>query len=110
MSTDGPQPTQGASLKKKKGSRSVVGCFCFFLDCFFLFFFGAPCSRSGELKNAFLKKTRSRASKKISGQIKYVRALFSYFVFCRQNVALAACRENSSPHVCVLLFIIIPSW
>jgi hypothetical protein len=40
MSTDGPQPTQGAPKKKKgKESRSVV-----FWDCFFcpFFFFGGP--------------------------------------------------------------------
>jgi hypothetical protein len=43
MSTDGPQPTQGAPKKKKEGKS--VGCFLglFFLPCFFwVFFFWRP--------------------------------------------------------------------
>jgi hypothetical protein len=47
MSTDGPQPTQGApektkGEKKKKGSRSVVFWDWFFVPCFLFLFFGGP--------------------------------------------------------------------
>jgi hypothetical protein len=48
MSTDGPQPTQGAPKKKrkKKESRSVVFWDCFFVPCFLFLFFGGPLSES----------------------------------------------------------------
>jgi hypothetical protein len=57
MSTDGPQPTQGAPKKKKKKERkgkSVVFWDGFFVPCFFCFFFGGPlrfalCSKTAAL-------------------------------------------------------------
>jgi hypothetical protein len=48
MSTDGPQPTQGAPEKKKKKKGKSVGCFLglFFCPLFsFSFFLEAPCFR-----------------------------------------------------------------
>jgi hypothetical protein len=46
MSTDGPQPTQGAPKKKKKKKRREVGRLffeiVFFSLVFFPLFFGAP--------------------------------------------------------------------
>jgi hypothetical protein len=41
MSTDGPQPTQGAPKKKKKVGRLFFGI-VFLSLVFFLFFFGGP--------------------------------------------------------------------
>jgi hypothetical protein len=64
MSTDGPQPTQGAPKKKKEEeSRSVVFWGCFFVPCFL--FFGPPLLRS---KQGTTSRKTSNSTEKLNGQ------------------------------------------
>jgi hypothetical protein len=60
MSTDGPQPTQGApKKKKKKESRSVVFWDCFFVPCFLFLFFWRPLAGIANCQADTARKTQN---------------------------------------------------
>jgi hypothetical protein len=78
MSTDGPQPTQGAPKKKEKKRRKVGRLFfgiVFLSLVFFFFFFGGPLLVTKRPKSA-LKKVDKELKLKQIGASNYF-----YFVF-----------------------------